>query len=59
MIAINSTELRNNMKKYLDTEPYILLRQDVLEPDIDLARAITCEELLKGIKEDIHEMYKK
>ncbi len=29
------------------------LKQPVLEPDDDLRRAISCEELLKGIHEDI------
>lgn len=30
----------------------------VMEPDEDLERAISFEELLKGVKADIHEMFK-
>lgn len=31
----------------------------MLEPDEDLARAITAEELLAGVKEDIREIFRK
>ncbi|MDR0865611.1 MAG: hypothetical protein LBO74_11865 [Candidatus Symbiothrix sp.] len=58
MIEVNSVELKNNMKKYLDIETYILLRQDKFDTNIDLARAVTSEKLLEGIKADIREMYK-
>jgi hypothetical protein len=70
MIVISSTELRSNMKKYLDianrervliqrgrTDSYLLLKYDSLDPDIDLARAITHEDLLTGIKDDIRVLY--
>lgn len=30
----------------------------ILEPDEDLERAITLDELLEGVKADIHEMFK-
>ncbi|MDR1222480.1 MAG: hypothetical protein LBL07_06330 [Tannerella sp.] len=31
----------------------------ILKPDADLARAITAEQLLAGVKEDLREMFKK
>jgi len=43
---------RNNAEKY------VLSREKYLEPDEDLARAITMDELLLEVKEDIREMYK-
>ena len=71
MLVISSAELRNNMKKYLDlaktqqvviqrgkTETFVLSEEKHLEPDDDLARAITAEQLLVGIKEDMREMFK-
>ena len=70
MLVIRSAELRNNMKKYLDlakdetvfiqrgrTETFVLSRQDKLSPDANLAKAITAEELLIGIAEDIKKMF--
>lgn len=72
MLVISSAELRNNMKKYLDrakdetvviqrgkTETFVLTRQERLSPDAVLASAITAEELLIGIEEDIRAMFKK
>ena len=72
MLVISSAELRNNMKKYLDrakdetvviqrgrTETFVLTRQERLSPDADLANAITAEELLIGIEEDIRRMFSK
>jgi prevent-host-death family protein len=71
MIVISSAELRNNLKKYLDiakrekvviqrgrTETFVLTKEEYLEPDEDFARAITMDELLAKVKEDIHEMFK-
>lgn len=71
MIVISSAELRNNMKKYLDlaktqevviqrgrTETFVLKSQQYLQPDEDLERAISMDELLSGVKEDIQEIYK-
>ena len=71
MLVISSAELRNNMKKYLDiaksedvviqrgkTETFILSMQKHLTPDEDLARAISMEDLLSGVKEDIREIYR-
>ncbi|WP_337942538.1 hypothetical protein [Parabacteroides sp.] len=59
------------MKKYLDiaksedvviqrgkTETFILSMQKHLTPDEDLARAISMEDLLSGVKEDIREIYR-
>lgn len=72
MRVISSSELRNNMKKYLDlavkekiiiqrgrNETFVLTREDYLEPDEDLKRAITAQELLNGIEADIREAYRK
>jgi hypothetical protein len=69
MVVISSAELRNNMKKYLDlatdemviiqrgkTETFVLTSKKQM-PDPDLARAITKDELLKGIIEDINDIY--
>ncbi len=69
MIVISSAELRNNMKKYLDlaitetiviqrgkTESFVLSAQQRIT-DADLARAITKDELLTGIKSDIRVIY--
>ena len=72
MRVISSSELRNNMKKYLDlaveekiviqrgkNETFVLTREDYLEPDEDLKRAISAEELLVGIEADIRQAYQK
>lgn len=72
MRVISSSELRNNMKKYLDlaveekiviqrgrTETFVLTREEYLEPDEDLRRAISAEELLVGIEADIRQAYRK
>jgi len=60
MIVISSAELHRNMQKYFDiareeqvliqrgeTEPFVLQKEEYLQPDEDLARAITAEELLE------------
>lgn len=72
MRVISSSELRNNMKKYLDlaieekiviqrgrNETFVLTREEYLEPDEDLRRAISAEELLVGIEADIRKAYRK
>lgn len=72
MRVISSAELRNNMKKYLDlaieekiviqrgkNETFVLTREEYLEPDEDLRRAISAEELLVGIEADIRTAYRK
>jgi hypothetical protein len=72
MIVINSAELRNNMKKYLDlansetiviqrgrTETYVLRAEKHLALDDDLARAVTMDELLIGVKEDLRAIFSK
>lgn len=72
MRVISSSELRNNMKKYLDlamnekiviqrgrNETFVLTREEYLEPDEDLRRAISAEELLVGIETDIRTAYRK
>ena len=71
MIVISNTELNNDIEKYLDlakkdkvviqrgnNEIFILSEERYLEPDEDLSRAITMDELLLGVKEDITEMYR-
>ncbi len=71
MVVISSAELRNNLKKYLDlakdeavviqrgrTETFVLSRQERLLPDANLASAVTAEELLIGIEEDIKKMFR-
>ncbi len=71
MRVISSAELRNNLKKYLDlassetiviqrgrTETFVLVREQYLAPDDDLARAIPMSQLLAGVKEDIKELYR-
>ena len=68
MRVISSSELRNNMKKYLDlaiqekiviqrgrNETFVLTKEEYLEPDEDLRRAICAKELLAGIETDIRE----
>lgn len=72
MKVISSSELRNNMKKYLDlaveekiviqrgrNETFVLTREEHLEPDEDLRRAISADELLVGVEADIREAYRK
>lgn len=72
MRVISSSELRNNMKKYLDmasneriliqrgkNETFVLKREEYLEPDEDLSRAISAKELMESVEEDIRAAYKK
>ena len=60
------------MKKYLDlaieekiviqrgrNETFVLTREEYLEPDEDLKRAISGEELLVGVEADIREAFRK
>lgn len=70
MRIISSKELSQNITKYLDLaateeviiqrdnkETFVLQKREYLKPDEDLYRAITAEELLVGIKSDIHKIY--
>lgn len=72
MRVINTSELRNNMKKYLDlaadekiviqrgrNETFVLTKEEYLESDEDLRRAISAEELLVGVEADIREAFRK
>lgn len=72
MRVISSSELRSNMKKYLDlateekiiiqrgrNETFVLTKEEYLEPDDDLKRAINAEDLLIGVEADIREAYRK
>lgn len=36
----------------------LISKEYILEPDADLERAITMDELLQGVKADIHAMFK-
>ena len=71
MRVISSAELRGNMKKYLDLatneqiiiqrgrkETFILQKQEYLEPDDDLRRAISSEEFKNGAKEHIKSLFR-
>lgn len=70
MKVISSAELRNNMKKYLDTartetviiqrgrnETFVLSKENDLPEDFH--RGITKDELMKGIEQDLREIYNK
>jgi len=75
MTVISSKEFVNNQEKYFDMalneQVYVQRESDnavfvisrdkkgYLKPDDDLRRAITADELLKGIHEDIHKMFAK
>ena len=72
MRVISSSELRNNMKKYLDlaieekiviqrgrNETFVLTREEYLEPDEDLKRAISAQELIVGVENDIRSAFRK
>lgn len=60
------------MKKYLDlasnekiviqrgrNETFVLTREDYLEPDADLRRAVNASELLDGVEQDVRVAYRK
>ena len=36
----------------------LISKEYILEPDADLDRAITMDELLQGVKADIHELFR-
>ena len=72
MRVISSSELRSNLKKYLDlaaneqiiiqrgrNETFVLTKQEYLEPDEDLKRAVTAQQLTPGIVSNIREAYRK
>ena len=71
MRVISSSELRNNMEKYLDlaadekiviqrgrNETFVLMREDYLAPDEDLKRAVSAQELLVGIEADVRKAFR-
>ncbi len=71
MVVISSSELRGNMKKYLDiakreqvliqrgkNETFVLMvQQNPVEHD--LARAITVDEVIAKVREGLTEMFEK
>lgn len=72
MKIITHKELRDNTKMYLDlaktediiirrgeAETFYLTSERFLEPDEDLERAITMDELYERVKVDIHKMFQK
>ncbi len=72
MRVISSAELRNNMNKYIDLaapeqiiiqrgrkETFVLQKQEYIEPDEDLNRAITSKELLGRVIPRIEKMFEK
>ena len=54
MIVDYKTQQPQSSKKSLTQ----ISNEFILEPDADLERAISLEELLRGIQEDIHEMFR-
>ena len=71
MVIISSSELRNNMKKYLDiaknekvviqrgrNETFVLVAQNSAA-DEDLSRAITVDEVLARVREGLNEMFER
>lgn len=72
MKVITHNELRENTQMYLDlakkediiiqrgeTETFYLTSERFLEPDEDLERAITMDELYERVKVDIRKMFEK
>jgi hypothetical protein len=70
MAVFSSAELRDNVKRHLTAtkpiaiqrgraETFTLPTEKHLAPDADLSRAITLDELLVGVKEDLRTMFKK
>ena len=71
MVVVSSSELRGNMKKYLDiakreqvliqrgkNETFVLMvQQNPVEQD--LARAITVDEVIAKVREGLTEMFEK
>jgi hypothetical protein len=58
MIVIRPTKLRNERKKYLEIavkEPAIV--KERLITDQDIKNGLTREELMRGVREDIKEIY--
>jgi len=47
----------NSFQMYNPVEKTNISVQPILEPDDDLRRAITMDELLEGVLEDIHKFY--
>lgn len=71
MVVISSAELRSNMKKYLDiakteqvliqrgkNETFVLVAQQ--NPvEFDLSRAITVDEVIAKVREELTELYER
>lgn len=72
MTVVSTKEFITNQKKYFDlaikeqvvikrgkTDTFVLQAERHLLPDADLSEAITFDELLIGVKEDLREMFRK
>ena len=55
--ATTTNEVTTTMFNHLSTKN-VTREQQILEPDDDLRSAITFDELLIGVKEDLREMFK-
>ena len=49
---------KNGSFKLVPEHDMLISKEYILEPDADFERAITMDELLQGVKADIHEMFK-
>ncbi len=71
MRIISSAEFRENMKTYLDlaeteqiiiqrgkNETFEIVKRHYKKPDADYHRAVSAEQMLDWVLEDMHEMYK-
>lgn len=56
-VATTNKEFRTNKFNHLSTKT-VTREQQILEPDDDLRRAITIDEFLIGVKEDLREMFR-
>jgi hypothetical protein len=63
MIETSSIKSRNKQKSYFDSveenEDVVISKEYILTPDDDLASAITFDELLIEVKEDLREIFLK
>lgn len=70
MKGINSSDFENNMEKCFDlaikekgviqrgrAEAFVLVKEKYLEPDKDLARAISFDDFAEGVRTHIRSLY--
>jgi len=58
-IIVKSRENGSFVLVPVTEDDMIVRKEHILSPDADLARAITMDELLVGVKEDLRKMFKK